>query len=437
MVQTIVSVNSTFVSAPQRDPLTGFFDETALNLQLEQLISQRSSKPVAVRLALLQLGNFYEIRNWVGKAEANLLLSDIAQALGKALPSKVLAYRCPQYEFALLLTEECSLNATKITEQIKKELQAVASSTIPPQLELNCGVGLAALDDMCHSADVLLARARHNLCQYYYLDDFDSPNSFILSLDRETIIQSIQVGLQQDNFRLSYQPIVNLQNKDHEDYEVRCGAPAAFTSVPATALFEFAVLNALGEAIDRWVIRRCIRALQYNPSRNLRLTINLSQNSLVSCDFHPWLFEILRDHPDIQSQLIFQTSEIDILTSQHHIAHFCQRLEEVGIQLSINHFGCTPDPFRYLPLITATRVKLDVSLLERINESAHSRSLLKNTVGKLNEAGLRVVAGMIEDMVVVPILWRAKINYVQGNCFQPPTDTLNFQFFEDCNLSLH
>lgn len=421
----------------QRDTVTGFFDESVLTVELNRLLDSAKNQPLAVTLALLQLENFYEIRTWVGKSEANLLLSDIAQMLGKALPPNVLVCRCPQYEFALLLTNECSLNAVKITDRVKSELQTLASATVPPQLELKCGVGLATVDDLSHSADVLLARARHNLSQYYYLNEFDAPNPFLVSIDNKTIQRGIQTGLRDDSFRLSYQPIVSLNESSREEYEVRCAAPQPFASIPSSTLFEFAVLNALGEVIDRWVIRRCMRLLQIRRPNNLHLTINLSQSSLINSDFFPWLVEMLRDYPGVEEKISMQVSEIDILISQHHMTHFCEQLEDLGIKLNINHFGCTPNPFRYLPIIQANRVKLDVSLLERINESAKNRKFLRDTVGKLHDQGLRVVAGMVEDMILVPTLWRSKINFVQGNCFQAPSEALNFQFHEDSNLALH
>ena len=357
--------------------------------------------------------------------------------LSRALPPKVLVCRCPHYEFALLLSNECSLNAVKITESLKIELQQVASSAIPPQLELKCGVGLATVDDLTQSADVLLARARHNLSQYYHLRDFDNPNPFSVSIDKETVLNAIRNGLKEGNFRLFFQPIVSLKEDDARHYEIRCAPPLVFAAVPTAAMFEFAVLNGFGERVDRWVIQQAIHLLQTSQNEASYFTINLSQNSLVSAEFIPWLTTLFGAKPELQNQLLFQISEIDVLTSQHHMTHFCDQLNQLGIRLSINHFGCTPDPFRYLPLLSAKQVKLDVSLLERINESANRRKLLTDTVRKVHDRGLRVVAGKIEQMTLVPILWHAQVNFVQGYCFQAPSQKLDFNFNSSIALLLH
>ncbi|MDP6416478.1 MAG: diguanylate cyclase, partial [Gammaproteobacteria bacterium] len=147
--------------SPDRTVLSGFPDA-----KLDQILQESHSEPIAATLALLQLGNFYEIRHWVGKSEANLLLSDIARLLKKSLPDAVTLCRCHHYEFAALLLNECSINARPITDRAKQALHSAVSSVIPPQLELKCAIGLAVLEPTIPSAEVLFARARHQLSYF-------------------------------------------------------------------------------------------------------------------------------------------------------------------------------------------------------------------------------------------------------------------------------
>lgn len=81
--------NLQLIHQAQQDALTGFFDESFFTEKLEQVLQAKKFEPIEVTLALLQLENFYEIRTWVGKSEANLLLRDIARVLNNALPSKL------------------------------------------------------------------------------------------------------------------------------------------------------------------------------------------------------------------------------------------------------------------------------------------------------------------------------------------------------------
>ncbi len=60
--------------------------EADFKTRLDRLLRRARQESITATLILLQLENFYEIRTWVGKSEASLLLSDIAREFKKALP---------------------------------------------------------------------------------------------------------------------------------------------------------------------------------------------------------------------------------------------------------------------------------------------------------------------------------------------------------------
>ncbi len=124
--------------------------------------------------------------------------------------------------------------------------------------------------------------------------------------------------------------------------------------------------------------------------------------------------------------MIFQISEIDVLIAQHHLNYFCQHLSQLRISLSIKHFGCTTEPFRYLPLLSAQYVKLDVSLFQQLYEDRQKQTELKKMVAKLHQHNIQVVAGGVESMATMPLLWQAQLNFVQGNRIGKPASSLDF-----------
>ena len=144
----------------------------------------------------------------------------------------------------------------------------------------------------------------------------------------------------------------------------------------------------------------------------------------------------MAQHSSLGEQLVFQISEIDVLIAQHHMDFVCQNLDQFNIKLTISNFGCTADPFRYLSLLRAHFVKLDVSLLEKVNVDPHKSRLLTETIMKLHESGLRVIAAMIENMSILPLLWKARVNFVQGYCMQKPGTTLDFEFLREQTIGL-
>ena len=423
--------------AGQRDPLTGLFEQDYLIQELERTLQKSRTQPVTATLALMQLENFYEIRTWVGKPEADLLLSDIAHLLEKSLPESVILCRWQHYEFAVLLFNESSLNARLITDRVKQALQSALSTSIPPQLELKCGVGLTAVDRNIPSVEVLFARARHKLSLAHYRGENNVQLTALAATSPGIVLKQLHKALRNHQLQLSFQPTVSLREDGLQHYEIRSFLPGENYSLPTPLLFETAVQNALGENIDRYIIGQALQLLRRQNQNSLRLTVNLTQNTVVSPHFFDWLETTIHQHSDLGEQLVFQISEIDVLIAQHHMDYFCNQLARLNIKLSISNFGCTPDPFRYLSLLRAHFVKLDVSLLEKIDVDPVKRDQLIQIIARLHQNGLRAIAGMVENMSLLPWLWKARVNFVQGYCMQKPESSLNFEFLKDETVGLH
>ncbi len=245
----------------------------------------------------------------------------------------------------------------------------------------------------------------------------------------------LQNALRKRMLQLTFQPLVSLKQDGLKHYEVRTLMTAGAASLPTALLFETAVQNALGETIDRWVIDSVLARLDQCGDADLRMTISLTQNSMVSPQFFDWLGNALSRYQLHSEQLVMQISEIDVLIAQHHMDFICSKLNELNIRLTISNFGCTSDPFRYLPLLRAHFVKLDVSLLEKINVDPQKARQLANLVTELHENGLRVIAPSIETMTVLPLLWRCRVNFIQGYWLQQPEDTLEFEFLQEQTIA--
>ncbi len=418
--------------ANRRDPLTGFYSRRFFCARLDSLL-KKTDQPVSATLALLQLENFYQIRRWVGRPEADLLLGDIAAVLKRSLPETVMVCRCEHYEFAALLIDECSVNARLLTDRIKHALFSAVADSIPPQLDLKCAVGLARLDRHARSADVLFATARHRLSAAFAGAEGLEGWQFSYP-DEQRIVRMLKLALRENAFALSYQAIVTISGDLCPAFELRCALPTAERKISSAALFEVAVQNALASEIDRWMLQHALETLGQRPDAGLRLTVNLSHNSLVSPEFFAWLRRKLTNQRQLARRLVLQISEIDVLIAQHHMRFVSDQLEQLEITLCIKHFGCTEDPLRYLPLLRAHYVRLDARLTDNISHDPQQRTALAALVTKLRKRGLLVIASRVEDMRAIALLWKAGVNQVQGFSMQAPSPLPNFDFGEQVNL---
>lgn len=385
-----------------------------LDKRLRTLIGNYSRTPVRATLALLQLANFYELVRWVSAPEARQLLADISQLLRESLPTGTLLCRCANHEFAVLLEGDLSAHATAIARQLTNALESTASAALPKNLQLQCAVGMASLGKHTPLPEVLYARARHSLGRNSAQPEIDEQQS--LATARE-----ILRGLRANQLRLNFQPLMPLRVGLPRSYEVRSYLETSNGKLSGQRLYAVAVDNALGESLDRWVVRACLTQLQRAAFAETSLVVNISLTSVVSGRFPDWLSRLLQSCVHPGTRLMLQVSELDLLVAQHHLRNFSIALKSLGIPLAIAHVGCSKDPLRYLSLLRARQAKLDASLLSNLTATSTQMESLTQLVSALHERQIRVAVGQLEDLQLLPLLWQAGLDQVQGNVLQPPT----------------
>ncbi len=413
------------------DPLTGFYGQECLNHLLGQILAARERYPKAT-LALMQLENFYEIRSWLGKSEASLLLGDIGRMLTRSLPKSIVLCRCAHYEFAAILSENTLEQAKEIANQVRKIVETTGRPALPKKIDLKLGIGLASMATAGLNKEAVYARARHNMSRSYYLGSDKSQKG--QGQSTQEAVAKVYSYLKTGRLKTSFQAIVSLNDDTTEHYELRLVAAASLQPTSTEQMFDIIVQNAWGESIDRWLIQRASKLLQ--DRRHLKLSVSITQNSIVSPTFLPWLHRFTRDKPWLAHRLIIQLSEIDVLIAQSQMKSICDALAQLELRLCINHFGCTDDPFRYLNLVRAEFVKLDSAIIKRCQRGDQQYGLSK-LVEKLHANGLRVITGKVDDMARLPFLWQSRINYVQGYSFHRPSSKLDFEFTVPTTLVQH
>jgi EAL domain-containing protein (putative c-di-GMP-specific phosphodiesterase class I) len=363
----------------------------------------------------------------VGKSEANQLLEDIARVLLAALPASVSLYRCVNYEFALLLKEECSSNAAAIIRRLQSALAKTESDTIPARLTLRCVAGLVEISPALRSPVIALSRARQNLRVAQPGEDAAPVNVH----NARQIVAALRTGRIQQRF----QSLLGFDNKQAPLLEMRSLLKAGSETMHGQQLSRTAVSYALGEALDRNSILRALKLLRLKALRQHRLLVNLSLNSLVSPGFQQWLRQTVLAHEQASTRLVLQVSEADLLIAQHHLAEFDRTLQSLSVALSISHFGTGKEPLRYLPLLAVSMVKLAPQLTRNMQMDSVRLQALEELTTLLRQRNVQTVACLVEDFTELPQLWRCGIDWVQGDCLQASGPDLHCLRIQALNLT--
>lgn len=417
-----------------KDLVTNLLNRSSLLARVDQAIANAIYEHQHGSLLLVALTGFEDFSALAGRAAANLLLADAASLLSETAPEGTVVGRCGDSEFALLLHTTRSAKNEKLLSTIRSALSDGLQSLLPAGSAITISAGLAAINELSPDAEIVITRARHDLTMR------DMKSNGDLEIDAyatpEQMFHRLEEAFENEDFVLVFQPVVSLKEDGIQRYEVRIRLQDKGYMIYPPRFLELANQHGLGEKIDRWVAEKSLQVLQERGNPNLQLIVNLTHNSIVSPDFLPWLQRRMHERRQASDNIVLQISELDIVSSPEEVKHFCQQLQQLRIDLSITHFGCTLTPFKYLPHESAVYVKLDKSLLDDIGLNLIQRDKLNTTVNALHAKGLLVIAPMIDQINLLPLLWQANVNFVQGNFLQEPTDKMDFSFVRDEELTL-
>ncbi|MEX1198999.1 MAG: EAL domain-containing protein [Pseudohongiellaceae bacterium] len=411
-----------------RDLVTGLPARKRMLDAVTRQVSRAVYQGQTAMLVVLELENFEAVQSVMGRADSNLMLGDFTGELRRLAPSDAHCGRISDSGFAILLPD--ADGPEPFLEQVPA-LNRLLQNLLPERLQCHLSAGMAVISGESADAETLLVRAQHNR---------------VLRANRRTELGTearqhrqlaqVRKALDSDDLSLVYQPVVSLREDGLERYEVRVRLRDGEQLIHPADFLETVTQHGMGTVLDRHVIARALELLTSGDNKNLRLILNVTLNSISDGTLLGWLADALRTRHLPARLLILQVSEIDALSAPDDVAAFCERLHELDVGVSICHFGGAMDPFQHLNLLSPAYAKLDRSLLSAIDRDAEQHDRLQQLIKGLHARGILVIAPMVEHMELLPLLWQAKVNFVQGNVLREPGPSLDFGFVQDQEITL-
>lgn len=419
-----------------RDLLTNLLNRKAISTLIDAAIADSVYEHRNCAVLLLKIEELEEFELVAAKSAVNMLLADAAKLLLDNMPPDASIGHFGEGIFIVLLSHKTEFAPDKFLATLTQTLNEWLNQRAAQGTHLHFSAGMAIVNELSPSATAVISRARHNLIIRSNLPQtseqtFNDPYG-----TADEMFKRLEDALAHEDFLLVFQPVVNLKEDGVERYEVRIRLQDNENLIYPPRFLELANQHGLGELIDRWVCVQSLSLLRTRNSESLKLTINLTHNSIISNEFLPWLQKTMQQESIGTEQISLQISELDIVSAPVQVKQFCEQMKTLGFTLSITHYGVTYSANNTLPLEIASIIKLDRSLLDNIDTDLEQREKLNATVSSLHTRGLLVVAPMIDKIDFLPYLWKANINFVQGNCLQAPSANMDFSFVQDEELTL-
>jgi len=422
-----------FRHAAFHDSLTGLPNRAMFTELLKaEIESSKRLNDHMFAVLFLDLDRFKNINDSLGHTYGDLLLVAFAERLEKALrPVDTLA-RFGGDEFAILLSGMTDATDTvRVAQRIQDELSqpfvldknsAFATASIGIALSSS---GYDRPEDILRDADTAMYRAKENGKARYELFDHGMHARAVSRLQLES---DLRQAVEQKEFTVYYQPIVNLQTGRLSGFEalVRWNHPRRGLVSPVDFI-PVAEETGLIVPIGQWVLNEACKHIRqcqiYSPShRSLSLSVNLSARQVAQPDLLEQIKQALETSKLNPHCLKLEITESVVMENAEAAALMFKQLRSLGVQLSIDDFGTGYSSLSYLHRFPLNYLKIDRSFVMRLTTD-NDNAIVRTISTLARNLGMEVIAEGIETEEQYQQLKMLGCEYGQGYLFSRPVDS--------------
>jgi len=410
------------------DMLTGLPNRVLLEDRLQQAKALSHRMGISFAVLFLDLDRFKMINDTLGHPVGDELLRLVADRLKKSLRETDTVARIGGDEFIILLSGVNGRgDVSALADKILKTLIAPFKLR-DHELFITTSLGICLCpedgqesDDIVKKADIAMYYAKsmgRNNVQFYNNDmDQNASRRFVIS-------NSLRRGLEQNEFRVYYQPKVDIATGRIVAIEalVRWEHPELGLLSPVEFI-QLAEENGLIMQLGEWVLREsCLQNVKWQVEglMDMRVAVNLSGYQLQHMELLATIRKVLKETGMSPDHLELEITESVIMQNADFAASVLSEISELGIHISIDDFGTGYSSLAHLKRFSVNTLKIDKSFVRDVDLNSTDAAIATAIIAMGNSLNLNVIAEGVETQSQYDFLKFNNCNQVQGFLFCRP-----------------
>jgi diguanylate cyclase (GGDEF)-like protein/PAS domain S-box-containing protein len=414
--------------AASHDALTKLGNRALFFQCLSEVLTSISAD-ADVSLIFMDLDGFKAVNDGLGHEAGDQLLKTVAERLLAAVRPGDLVSRFGGDEFAVLLKGTGVKEAARVAERLLSAL-GPPMYLVGHEVTIRASAGIATgvpkeieAEALIREADIAMYAAKAQGKGRWTVYQSGMGASHLEQLELE---QDLRHALDNGEFVLAYQPIVDLATSHVREVEVllRWKHPQKGWMQPNEFL---PLAEQTGEIvpIGCWVLQEATRRLRGWQEAgivddSLRIAVNVSVSQLAEPVFCSTVLDALDVAQLSPSRLTLEVIETALALDLKSVADRMKELKELGVRIALDDFCTGYSSLALLREFPVDVIKIDRSFVEDLRSDSEAYPVILGVIRMAKALSLDVVAEGVEEGEQAAALARSQCHLAQGYYFAKP-----------------
>lgn len=383
-----------------------------------KLVEDLRAHPENRCLILFDIVDFGGINHTLGIETADQILLHLSNQLVEFFTAdKYSLYRLHSDIFAVLTDATAQPALHSIVEQFCLNLRKntfVHTDSGTMNLNLICGIACNE-KDLLTCADAALQHAKQSKAS---MAIYNTEIAERQGRMRAYWINEVQQALLGQRLIPHYQPIVHIASGETRRYEALMRMVDTHGEiVPPGAFLPIMEQTSHYPEMTRAIFEQACRFFRF---RKESFSVNLTVDDLLHRNTVDFIATTAANYA-VTKRLVLELVETENIHNYDAALKALVELKALGIKVAIDDFGSGFANFSYLSAFPADFVKIDGSLIRKVNEDERTRNLVKMLIDYAHSEGIEVIAEFVSSAAILATVAAMGCDYAQGYHFGAPT----------------